>query len=66
MSLATNLCRLQAQRGETNYRLAKELGVTQTSIQNWRTGETKPLAVYLERLAAHFGCTVEELTADNS
>lgn len=64
MSLAQNLCRLQAERGETNYRLAKELGVTQTSVQNWRTGETKPMAVYLEKLAEHFGCTINDLLED--
>lgn len=62
MSVASNICRLQAERGETNYRLAKEIGVKQTSVQNWRTGKTKPLKVYQEKIAEHFGVTVEELT----
>ena len=35
-----NLERLQKERGESNYRLAKELGVHQTSIANWKSGTT--------------------------
>lgn len=66
MSIATNICKLQAERGETNYRLAKELGVKQTSVQNWRTGKTKPLKVYREMIAAHYGVTVEELQKEDT
>ena len=61
MSFAKNLAKLQEERGETNYRLAKEIGVKQTSIANWKQGKTKPLMVYAERLAEHFGVTVDEL-----
>ena len=66
MSIAANISRLQAEHGETNYRLAKELGVKQTSVQNWRTGKTKPLNVYLEKIAEHYGVTVEELLKEDS
>lgn len=66
MSIASNICRLQDERGETNYRLAKELGVKPTSVQNWRTGKFKPLRVYLEKIAEHYGVTVEELTKEDS
>ena len=61
MALSENICRLQDERGETNYRLAKELGVKQTSVKNWKTGKTKPLNVYVEKLAEHFGVSVETL-----
>ena len=64
MALSENLRRLQEQRGESNYRLAKDLGVTCTSVQNWRDGKSEPLAVYKRMLAEHYGCTVEELEAD--
>lgn len=64
MALAQNLIRLQSDRRETNYKLAKALGVTQTSIKNWRDGKSEPLAVYKRMLAEHYGCTVEELEAD--
>ena len=41
MSFAENLARIQAERGVTNYRIAKEIDVNQTSIVNWKNG-TKP------------------------
>ena len=66
MSLAENIVRLQKERGESNYRLAKCVGVTITSVQNWRTGKTRPMNVYLEKLAEHFGCSVEDLIKENT
>ena len=64
MSFYENLLKLQAERGESSYRLAKELGVSQTTIANWRSGRNKPLGVYAERAAAHFGVTVEALLGE--
>lgn len=60
MALAENISRIQASRGETDYRIAKEIGVTQTSIKNWKSG-TKPHPKHLRRLAAYFGVPTEEL-----
>lgn len=62
--LSENLARLQAERGETNYRLAKTLGVHQSSIANWKSGETTPHPKHLRALAEHFGVTVDELLTD--
>lgn len=50
---AENLSRLQEERGETNYRLAKSLGVHQTTIANWKSGEIKPHPKNIEAVAAH-------------
>ena len=61
LTFAENLKRLQAERGESNYRLAKELGVSKTTITNWQTGN-KPNNLSLRAIAAHYGVTVEELT----
>ena len=61
MGLAKNLTRLQAERGETNYRLAKAIGVSQTSVKNWRSGERMPHPKTQEKIADHYGITVEEL-----
>lgn len=61
MSFCENLCTLKAKTGESNYRIAKSIGVTQMSVSNWCRGKNKPLPVYLEKLAAHFGVTVEQL-----
>ena len=61
MPFCENLCRLKNERGETNYRLAKAIGVSEMSIANWCSGKHKPLAIYIEKLADHYGVTVEEL-----
>lgn len=60
MGFPENLARLQKQRFETNYRLAKDIGVHQTSIANWKKG-IKPHPKHLKLIANHFGVTVEDL-----
>lgn len=54
IGLAENLTRIQAEHGETNYRLAKEIGVCQTSIKNWKTGERKPHPRNVVLLEKHY------------
>ena len=51
------------ERGETNYKLAKELGVHQTSVANWKSG-IKPHPRHVRMLAEHFGITVDELLSE--
>ena len=60
-----NLSRLQIQHGETNYRLAKSIGASQTSIQNWKDGKNVPHKLYLDAVAKHYGVTADELMADS-
>lgn len=59
--LSENLARLQAERGETNYRLAKEIGVHQSSIANWKSGDVCPHPRHIKKLADHFCISVDEL-----
>ena len=61
MSFPENLARLQAEHGETNYRLAKEIDVSQTSIKNWKDGARHPHPRQIKKLAKHYGVTVDEL-----
>lgn len=61
MPLKENLVRLQEERGETNYRLAKAIGVSQTSVKNWRDGVTRPFPRHAKAIAKHYGVEVEEL-----
>ena len=65
MGFSENLIRLQAERGETNYRLAKSINVSQSSIKNWRDGVRKPFARHLKALAEHFGVTLDELVKES-
>lgn len=62
MSFSENLIRLQSEWHESNYRLAKELGVHATTVQNWREGQN-PRLEHVTLVAAHYGLTVDELLA---
>lgn len=61
MGFSENLIRLQAERGETNYRLAKEIDVSQTSIKNWKESVCRPHPRQVKKLAEHYGVSVDEL-----
>lgn len=60
MGFAENLARLQQEHGETSYKLAKAIGVHQTSITNWKRG-IKPHPKHAKLVADHYGVTVDEL-----
>lgn len=55
-----NLVKLQKERGVTNYRLSKEIGVHCTTVRNWRAGK-RPLLEHAHAVAAYFGKTVDEM-----
>lgn len=42
------------ERGETNYALAKAIGVSQSTVANWVSGATEPMRVYVEVLNRHY------------
>lgn len=46
--------------------LAKALNVGRTCISMWEAGEANPRADKLPELARIFGCTIDELFADNA
>lgn len=60
MNLSGTLARLQAERQESNYRLAKLIGVHQSTIKNWKNG-TKPQPEHMKLLSEHYGVTEEYL-----
>lgn len=47
--------------GVTSYKIAKEAGVTQTALSNWKTGRSTPTAKTLQKIADYFGVTVDYL-----
>lgn len=49
----------------TNYRLAKELGCSQTTISNYLDKTTMPRKKAQENIAGLFGITVEELMGNS-
>ncbi|MDR7815140.1 helix-turn-helix domain-containing protein [Lacrimispora sp.] len=45
----------------TPYKVAKEAGVTQTALSNWKSGRSTPSAKTLQKIADYFGVTVDYL-----
>jgi hypothetical protein len=60
LTFANLLAQLQAEHKETNYMLAKSLGVHQTTVKNWRQG-TMPHPAHMRLIEEHFGVSVDEL-----
>ncbi len=50
--------------GESNYALAKKLGVSQSAVANWLNGDYKPLRPYALMLFHHYGERPEGLNYD--
>lgn len=59
-----NFERLLVQNNITPYRVAKEAGVTQTALSNWKTGRSTPKTKTLQKIADYFNVTVDYLLGD--
>lgn len=56
MNFAQNLKAAMESKSITMYRLAKELGVHQTTIKNWIDGKGEPRISEVQAIAATLGC----------
>lgn len=56
--------RLRKELEMTQDALAKKLGVTQGAVWHWENGRAKPTTDKLKAMAALFGCTVDDLLAE--
>lgn len=52
---------LLRKHGVTSYKVAKEAGVTQTALSNWKAGRSTPTTKTLQKIADYFGVTVDYL-----
>lgn len=57
MALAT----LRKKAGLTQADVAKELGITDSAVNQWEKKKTFPKTEVLPKLARLYGCTVDEL-----
>lgn len=48
----------------TAYKVAKEAGVTQTALSNWKSGRSTPTTKTLKKIADYFGVTVDYLMSE--
>lgn len=60
MGLSETLIQMQKERGETNYMLAKALGVHQSTVKNWQNG-AKPQQAHIQLLEKHYGKPYSEM-----
>lgn len=54
--------KLCAAKGVTPYRVAKETGVSTSTLSSWKTGRYTPKQEKLQKIADYFGITVDQLT----
>lgn len=47
--------------GVSSYKVAKDTGVTQTALSNWKSGRSTPSTKTLQKIADYFGVTVDYL-----
>lgn len=57
--------RMRDSRGETDYQVAKDTGVTSASLTNWKKGRYTPKIDKLQKIAKHFGVPVTVFLEDN-
>ena len=57
---SAKLTDLMQENNETAYRLAKNIGVSQTTIRNWQSGSNVPQLAKLAALASHYNVAKKE------
>lgn len=60
-----NFEQLLQKNGITPYKVAKETGVTQTALSNWKSGRSTPTTKTLQKIADYFGVTIDYLLIGN-
>lgn len=53
--------KLRDERGVTDYRVAKETGITKSTFTDWKNGRSEPKIDKLSKIAKFFGVSVERL-----
>lgn len=62
MEFNQRLRELMEERGWTQYRLAKQMDCSQSTVAHWLAGETKPQKATMKRLAEVLGVSISTLT----
>jgi transcriptional regulator with XRE-family HTH domain len=56
-----NIKYLREIRGFTQHKLAELLGINQSTVAMWETGESMPRAALLPKIAEILNCTIDDL-----
>lgn len=62
MDIGSRISKILIDKGITQYRLSKDIGISPSSIANYINGETKPDISKLKQICEYLGITIEELT----
>lgn len=54
--------RLAKEKGVTNFQVAKAVGITQSTLSEWKHGKYQPKLPKLKKLAAYFGVPITYFT----
>ena len=57
---------LLAKHHKTAYQVAKDTGIAQSVLSDWKTGRSKPKADKLKILAEYFGVTIDYFYEDTT
>lgn len=66
VNFSENLAKKMAEHGETQYRLAKTIEVSQSTVASWLAGRNKPNKALLDKVADHYGLTREQMLGDSA
>lgn len=61
-----NFQKLIAERGVTPYRIAKDTGVSQGSLSDWKNGKSTPRVSTLQKIARYLGVKIDVLIGDEA
>ncbi len=57
---------IREKNGISQVQLSNILAVDRSTVAKWETGMSVPRAGTLKKLAAYFGCTIDELLTDET
>lgn len=61
-----NFQKLIAEKGITPYRIAKDTGVSQGSLSDWKNGKSTPRVSALQKIARYLGVKIDDLIGDEA
>lgn len=60
-TVTKNIFQLMDTKGVSAYKLSKEIGISESVISRWRSGEQSPSVSSLVKVAHYFQCGLSEL-----